>query len=79
MALKINPSVKPWLIASHQSAEPAHGMMLQALGLQPVVSLGMRLGEGSGAAVVVPLLQAACRLQSEMASFNEAGVSEKQA
>lgn len=76
LALKINPSIKPWLIVSHQSAEPGHQKALQALGLAPVVSLGMRLGEGSGAATVVPLLQMACRLQSEMASFEEAGVSQ---
>jgi nicotinate-nucleotide--dimethylbenzimidazole phosphoribosyltransferase len=79
LAVKINPSIKPWLIASHCSAEPAHRMMLEALALQPLLDIGMRLGEGSGAAVAVPLLQAACLLQSEMASFAEAGVSEKSA
>ena len=77
IAVRLNPGIKPWLIASHESAEPAHQLMLQALGLKPLVQLGMRLGEGSGAAVVVPLLQAACRLQSEMASFSDAGVSGK--
>lgn len=77
VAVSINASIKPWLIASHQSAEPAHIMMLEALDLQPLVDFGMRLGEGSGAAVVVPILQAACKLQSEMASFADAGVSGK--
>ncbi len=76
-AVKINPSIKNWLIASHRSAEPAHKLMLEGLGLQPLIELEMRLGEGSGAAVAVPLLQAACLLQSEMASFADAGVSEK--
>ena len=76
-AVSINPSIKPWLIASHQSAEPAHIMMLQALELEPLLDIQMRLGEGSGAAVVVPIIQAACKLQAEMASFADAGVSEK--
>ena len=76
-AVSINPSIKPWLIASHQSAEPAHIMMLQALELSPLLDIQMRLGEGSGAALVVPVIQAACKLQSEMASFADAGVSEK--
>lgn len=76
-AVKINPSIKPWLIASHQSAEPAHQMMLEALELQPLLDIQMRLGEGSGAAVVLPIIQAACKLQSEMANFSDAGVSEK--
>ena len=77
VALRMNPSIHPWLLASHRSAEPAHHKMLDALALKPLVELEMRLGEGSGAAVTVPLIQAACRLQSEMASFAEAGVSEK--
>jgi nicotinate-nucleotide--dimethylbenzimidazole phosphoribosyltransferase len=77
VACKINSSVNAWLIASHCSAEPAHAMFLQALQLTPLLDLAMRLGEGSGAAVAVPIIQAACKLQSEMASFAEAGVSGK--
>ena len=77
VAVQVNPSIRPWLLASHCSAEPAHRLMLEALGLEPLLDIGMRLGEGSGAAVAVPLLQAACNLQSEMASFAEAGVSGK--
>lgn len=77
VATKVNPSIKPWLIASHCSAEPAHLMMLQALDIEPLLDLGMRLGEGSGAAVAASLLQSACLLQSNMASFADAGVSEK--
>ena len=76
-AVAINPSIKPWLLASHCSAEPAHAMMLDALKLKPVLELSLRLGEGSGAALVVPIIQSACRLQSEMASFDTAGVSGK--
>lgn len=76
-AVAINPSIRPWLLASHCSAEPAHRMMLAYLELAPMLDLSMRLGEGSGAAVTVPLIQSACRLQSEMASFDDAGVSGK--
>ena len=77
IAVQINPTVKPWLLASHQSAEPAHILMLQALGLEPLVQLDMCLGEGSGAAIVIPLIQQACILQSQMATFTQANVSEK--
>lgn len=77
VAVAINPSVKAWLVASHCSAEPAHVMMLGALGLTPILDLGMRLGEGSGAAVAARVIQSACVLQSEMASFASAGISEK--
>lgn len=77
IACQVNPSVKNWLMASHRSAEPAHPLMLAALELEPLLDLSMRLGEGSGAAICVPLIQAACKLQSEMASFAEAGVSNK--
>lgn len=76
-AVQINPSIKPWLVASHCSAEPAHAMMLEALDIVHLLDLDMRLGEGSGAAITVPLLQSACLLQSQMASFSGAGVSEK--
>lgn len=77
LAVAINPSVKDWLLASHCSAEPAHKMMLQSLNLQPMLDMGMRLGEGSGAAVAAGVLQSACVLQSEMASFASAGISGK--
>src|SRR5690554_1064301 len=74
-AVAIIPSVKDWLFALHCSAEPAHEMMLESLGKEALIDLHMRLGEGSGAAIAVPLIQAACRLQSEMASFEEAGIT----
>ncbi len=75
VATRINPSVKPWLLFSHQSAESAHGLALQALDVKPMVNLGLRLGEGSGAALIVPILQSALRLHAEMATFDQAGVS----
>ncbi|HEY9032977.1 MAG TPA: nicotinate-nucleotide--dimethylbenzimidazole phosphoribosyltransferase [Pseudomonadales bacterium] len=74
-AVAINAGCRPWLVASHCSAEAAHRLMLDALQLSPLLDLSLRLGEGSGAAVTVPLIQAACRLQSEMASFDSAGIS----
>ncbi len=77
VAVRMNPTIQAWLMASHQSAEPAHRLMLEALQLSPLLDIQMRLGEGSGAAVVIPIIQAACRLQCEMASFADAGVSEK--
>jgi nicotinate-nucleotide--dimethylbenzimidazole phosphoribosyltransferase len=77
MALNINPSIEPWLMLSHASAEPGHAAMVEAIGEKPLLDLGMRLGEGSGAATTVPLLRLACELHSNMATFAEAGVAEK--
>ncbi len=75
-AIRINSGVREWLIFSHRSAEQGHGKVLDAMDADPLLDLGMRLGEGSGAAVTVPLLQQACQLHGEMATFGEAGVSE---
>lgn len=75
-AASINSSVKPWLIISHQSAEPAHIKLIQLLEQKPLLQLDMRLGEGSGAAVALPLIRSACALHNEMATFADAGVSE---
>ena len=69
------PSVTDWLLASHLSLENGHRIALEKLGLSPLIDLQMRLGEGSGAALVVTLLQAALKLHAEMATFTEAGVS----
>lgn len=74
-ARAIEPRVTDWLLASHLSFENGHRIALEHLGLAPLVDLQMRLGEGSGAALVVPLLQAALKLHAEMATFAEAGVS----
>lgn len=76
VALRLNPTIAPWLILSHASAEPGHRRLVEALGQRPLLDLGMRLGEGSGAAVTVPLLRLACELHNGMATFAEAGVSE---
>jgi nicotinate-nucleotide--dimethylbenzimidazole phosphoribosyltransferase len=62
-------------VFAHRSAEPGHTHALAALGARPLLDLGMRLGEGSGAALAMPLLRAAARMLVEMASFEQAGVS----
>jgi nicotinate-nucleotide--dimethylbenzimidazole phosphoribosyltransferase len=63
------------LLFSHQSEESGHQLVLQALDARPLLSLGMRLGEASGAAVALPLLKLACALHRNMATFDSAGVS----
>jgi nicotinate-nucleotide--dimethylbenzimidazole phosphoribosyltransferase len=75
IAVKLNSSVKDWLLFSHHSAEPAHGLALDALSANVLLDLGLRLGEGSGAALAVPLLQSALALHNNMATFEQAGVS----
>ena len=75
MAVRINPSIRPWLLYSHQSEEAGHRRLLAALEARPLLQLGLRLGEGSGAAVAMPLLKMACALHNQMASFESAGVS----
>ena len=77
VACRLNPGVRDWLLFSHCSAEPGHRYLLDALSAEPLLDLGLRLGEGSGAALVIPLLQSACRLHNDMATFAEAGVSEQ--
>lgn len=77
LAVRIQPGVTDWLLFAHRSAEPGHILMLDALKAEPLLQLGMRLGEGSGAAVAVPLIRLACSLHNDMATFAEAGVTEK--
>ena len=76
MATRLNPGVRDWLLFSHQSAEPAHEVALKELNAAPLIDLGMRLGEGSGAAVAAPLIQSALNLHNQMATFEQAGVSD---
>lgn len=77
-ATRMNPGCRSWMLFSHRSAEPGHSVILQALTATPLLDLGMRLGEGSGAAVAVPLLRSACALHNQMATFAEAAVSGRQ-
>jgi nicotinate-nucleotide--dimethylbenzimidazole phosphoribosyltransferase len=78
-AERLCPGCRDWFIFSHVSAEPGHARMLHALAGQPLLDLGMRLGEGSGAAVAVPLLRLACALHAGMATFGDAGVAGRSA
>ncbi|MEP9412353.1 MAG: nicotinate-nucleotide--dimethylbenzimidazole phosphoribosyltransferase [Candidatus Brocadia sp.] len=76
IAHAIEPKVKKYLIASHVSAEKGHRIMLKLLGKIPLFDLNMRLGEGTGAALGINLVEAGIKLLTEMATFHEAGVSE---
>ena len=79
VAARMEPLVLQRCIFAHQSNERGHALMLQTLGAKPLLDLGMRLGEGSGAATAWPLLQSACALLNDMASFGQAGVDQKSA
>lgn len=74
-AARLCPGAGDWLLLTHRSAEPGHAAMLADLGGAALLELGMRLGEGSGAAAAVPLLRLACALHNDMATFAEAGVA----
>ena len=67
-----------YLIASHMSAESGHGSMLNYLGKRPLLDLELRLGEGTGAALAMPLVDAASKILTEIHTFEEAGVSGKE-
>ncbi|PCJ37554.1 MAG: nicotinate-nucleotide--dimethylbenzimidazole phosphoribosyltransferase [Moraxellaceae bacterium] len=76
-ATRINPAVAPYLFYCHQSAEPGHQAALTALDAKPLLDMQLRLGEGSGAALAVPLFQHAVALHNNMATFADASVSDK--
>lgn len=71
------PTSKDYMIAGHCSVEPGHKLLLKHLGLKPLLDLDMRLGEGTGAALAISLAETATRILSEMATFSEAGISDK--
>ncbi|MCC7278375.1 MAG: nicotinate-nucleotide--dimethylbenzimidazole phosphoribosyltransferase [Chromatiaceae bacterium] len=77
VATRLQPQVADWLFFAHTSAEPGHAAVLAALAAHPLLDLGLRLGEGSGAAIALPLLRLACALHNEMATFAEAQVSSR--
>jgi nicotinate-nucleotide--dimethylbenzimidazole phosphoribosyltransferase len=77
IAAGICPQSKDYMIAGHCSVEPGHRIMLQHLGLKPLLDLEMRLGEGTGGALAMSLAETSVRILSEMATFAEAGVAEK--
>jgi len=76
-AVAIDPRALRWMLASHSSAEPGHAVALAALGLEPLIGLGLRLGEGSGAALTLPIIRAALALHGKMATFAEAAIPGK--
>jgi len=76
-ATELCPRLAGFLIAAHRSAEPGHTLALRHLGLRPLLEWQMRLGEGTGAALAFPVLDAACKVLAEMATFESAGVSTK--
>jgi nicotinate-nucleotide--dimethylbenzimidazole phosphoribosyltransferase len=76
IAKGLSPQVKDYIIASHLSAEAGHRLLLEFLGLKPLLDLNMRLGEGTGAALAISIAEASVKILNGMATFSEAGVSE---
>jgi nicotinate-nucleotide--dimethylbenzimidazole phosphoribosyltransferase len=76
IASELNPYVKEYIFAAHQSVEIGHSFMLERIGAEPILDLRLRLGEGTGAALAMGLIEAGVKVLKEMASFDEAGVSE---
>jgi nicotinate-nucleotide--dimethylbenzimidazole phosphoribosyltransferase len=76
VAARLTPAAAERMIASHRSPEPGHALVLADLGLRPLLDLGLRLGEGSGAALALPLVSAALALLADMATFETAGVTD---
>jgi nicotinate-nucleotide--dimethylbenzimidazole phosphoribosyltransferase len=79
IAFSIEPRVRGYLFAGHQSEEPGHRVLLDYIGLKPILSLNMRLGEGSGAVLAMPIIESSMSLYNQMATFSSAGVSEAKA
>jgi nicotinate-nucleotide--dimethylbenzimidazole phosphoribosyltransferase len=77
IACQLQPKVKQYLIAAHNSREQGHKIVLNYLGLKPVLDLDLRLGEGTGAALAISIVEASMKILNEMATFEQAGVSEK--
>ena len=77
IAWTLAPAANQYFIASHQSVEPGHQIGLEAMGLTPLLDLGMRLGEGTGATLAMHIIEAAAKCLAEMATFAEASVSER--
>jgi nicotinate-nucleotide--dimethylbenzimidazole phosphoribosyltransferase len=75
IAVRINPGCAEWLFYGHRSEEKGHKIVLETLAVEPILNLQMRLGEASGALMAVPILQMACRLHNEMATFAQANIT----
>lgn len=78
VAAALVPGVKPYLVASHQSVEIGHRVIWERLGIKPLLNLGLRLGEGTGSVLAFHLVDASTRILNEMATFSDAGVSDKE-
>jgi nicotinate-nucleotide--dimethylbenzimidazole phosphoribosyltransferase len=78
LACRIEPGVQGYLFAGHRSVEPGHTRQLEALGLRPILELDLCLGEGTGAVLSFPILRAAAATMAGMATFSQAGVSQKE-
>jgi nicotinate-nucleotide--dimethylbenzimidazole phosphoribosyltransferase len=78
VAAQLQPAILDYCVFAHRSGEPGHALQLGYLKAQPLLDLGLRLGEGTGGALAYPLLVAACAMLNEMASFESAGVSDKE-
>ena len=78
LAQGLCPAVRDYLIAAHRSAEPGHRVVLARLGLDPLLDLELRLGEGTGALLAVPIVTAAAACLTRMATFAQAGVSDRE-
>jgi nicotinate-nucleotide--dimethylbenzimidazole phosphoribosyltransferase len=76
-AERLAPGTAARCVAGHRSTEPGAAAVLEHLGMEPVLDLGLRLGEGSGACLALPVLEAAARVLAEMATFDSAGVTDK--
>jgi len=77
-AARMAPAAADYFIASHRSTEPGHAVVLEAMGTEPLFDLGLRLGEGTGAALAMAIVEAAIRILHEMATFESAGVSDQE-
>ncbi|MGH8242595.1 MAG: nicotinate-nucleotide--dimethylbenzimidazole phosphoribosyltransferase [Steroidobacteraceae bacterium] len=77
VAVSIEPSCRHWMLAGHVSAEPGHRLALDHLKLEPILDLGMRLGEGTGALLALPIVRAALAMHAEMRTFEETKVSRR--
>ena len=78
IAVTLAPECRQYLTSAHRSKENGHALMLEWLGIKPLLDFDLRLGEGTGAALGISMAEAACKVLSEMATFGEAGVSERE-
>ncbi len=74
-AMRLNPTVKDYLFFSHKSSEKGHGVLFEKEGIRPMMDFGLRLGEGTGAALAMQLIEGAVRIYNEMATFEEVGIT----